>query len=264
MQRLEWSPAQVAVCAARRDQILDCAAAMVRPGGRILYSTCTFPRRKKRTDSGPVSGASPGILPGEAPCCRIFFSEGRPEWAESVGSKEQRDELRKTVRIWPYETGGEGHFMALFVKNGDGAGDSGGMEPTADRRTEGRKGRRKRRTREPEKDQGELMEAARFLKGERAGAGPSPGWKAVPHLWGQRIPGPGGNAGAYKDPGAPAGTPGGDLKKAVWNRPMPWPCFLKKGRRLPVGRAWDGETAAKYLRGEAIGAGELEAVSGGI
>ena len=79
----------------------------------------------------------------ERPCAAGFFSEGRPEWAESVGSKEQRDELRKTVRIWPYETGGEGHFMALFVKNGDGAGDSGGMEPTADRRTEGRKGRRK-------------------------------------------------------------------------------------------------------------------------
>ena len=54
--------------------------------------------------------------------------------------KEQRDELRKTVRIWPHETGGEGHFMALFVKNGDGAGDSGGMEPDR-RQKDGRKKR---------------------------------------------------------------------------------------------------------------------------
>ena len=44
--RLEWSPAQVAVCAARQDQILDCAAAMVRPGGRIAIPPVPFPRRK--------------------------------------------------------------------------------------------------------------------------------------------------------------------------------------------------------------------------
>ena len=60
-------------------------------------------------------------------------------------------------------------------------------------------------------------------------------------------------------PGLQAGT----LKRPYGTGPCPGP-VSKKGRRLPVGRAWDGETAAKYLRGEAIGAGELEAVSGGI
>ena len=38
----EWSPENVALCAERQDGILDCAARMLRPGGRLVYSTCTF------------------------------------------------------------------------------------------------------------------------------------------------------------------------------------------------------------------------------
>ena len=46
----EWSPEQVLVCAKRQEEILDCAAKMTRPGGRILYSTCTFaPEENEQT-----------------------------------------------------------------------------------------------------------------------------------------------------------------------------------------------------------------------
>ena len=38
----EWSPENVQVCAARQQEILACAASMLRPGGRMVYSTCTF------------------------------------------------------------------------------------------------------------------------------------------------------------------------------------------------------------------------------
>ena len=38
----EWSPENVELCAERQDEILDCAAKMLRPGGRLVYSTCTF------------------------------------------------------------------------------------------------------------------------------------------------------------------------------------------------------------------------------
>ena len=38
----EWSPENVSLCAERQDGILDCAASMLAPGGRIVYSTCTF------------------------------------------------------------------------------------------------------------------------------------------------------------------------------------------------------------------------------
>lgn len=38
----EWSPENVEMCAARQDSILDEAAKMLRCGGRLVYSTCTF------------------------------------------------------------------------------------------------------------------------------------------------------------------------------------------------------------------------------
>ena len=38
----EWSLDNVKLCADRQDGILDCAYEMLRPGGRMVYSTCTF------------------------------------------------------------------------------------------------------------------------------------------------------------------------------------------------------------------------------
>lgn len=48
----EWSPENVELCAQRQDEILDCAARMLRPGGRLVYSTCTFAPEE---DEGSVS-----------------------------------------------------------------------------------------------------------------------------------------------------------------------------------------------------------------
>ena len=42
----EWSPENVRLCAERQDEILDCAAGMLQPGGRLVYSTCTFSREE--------------------------------------------------------------------------------------------------------------------------------------------------------------------------------------------------------------------------
>ncbi|MCR5669857.1 MAG: RsmF rRNA methyltransferase first C-terminal domain-containing protein [Butyrivibrio sp.] len=38
----EWSEENVKLCAARQEEILDNAAKMLLPGGRLVYSTCTF------------------------------------------------------------------------------------------------------------------------------------------------------------------------------------------------------------------------------
>ena len=38
----QWSEEHVKMCAARQEQILAQAARMIKPGGRIVYSTCTF------------------------------------------------------------------------------------------------------------------------------------------------------------------------------------------------------------------------------
>lgn len=44
--RTEWNPASPAGCAKRQAEILDRAAELVRPGGRLVYSTCTFNRNE--------------------------------------------------------------------------------------------------------------------------------------------------------------------------------------------------------------------------
>lgn len=48
----EWSPENVELCATRQDDILESAARMLKPGGRMVYSTCTFAPQE---DEGTVS-----------------------------------------------------------------------------------------------------------------------------------------------------------------------------------------------------------------
>ena len=42
----QWSMENVAICAARQKEILDNAAVMLKPGGMIVYSTCTFSKEE--------------------------------------------------------------------------------------------------------------------------------------------------------------------------------------------------------------------------
>ncbi len=107
--RGEWSEAAVAHCAARQWDILRHAAAMLRPGGRLVYSTCTFaPEEDERIAARAVSELGLRILPAVLP----DVSPGRPDWAD--GSEA----LRGACRIWPHKARGEGHFAVLFEKPG--------------------------------------------------------------------------------------------------------------------------------------------------
>lgn len=84
----EWSPENVELCAGRQDEILDCAAGMLRPGGRIVYSTCTF-----------------STLENEGSVGR--FLERHPDFSQL-----------KSLRLWPHKVKGEGHFAAVLEKTG--------------------------------------------------------------------------------------------------------------------------------------------------
>lgn len=119
----EWSPENVELCAARQDEILDHAAAMLRPGGRLVYSTCTFAPRenegsvtrflKRHPDFAllPIDKEKMGLRPGDC--------DGRPEWAEASDTENTDiQKLRFTLRLWPHHVKGEGHFAAVFRKAG--------------------------------------------------------------------------------------------------------------------------------------------------
>lgn len=109
--RNEWSPDHVVLCANRQDEILDCAAKMLAPGGRIAYSTCTFSPEENEQAVARFLERHPEFH-AERPECAEYFAKGRPEWADGCREAE------KTVRIWPHKADGEGHFLALLRKDG--------------------------------------------------------------------------------------------------------------------------------------------------
>lgn len=87
------------------------AARMLRPGGYLLYSTCTFDGLENEGTIGWLLEQCPEftieeIRPYEGFAC------GRPE---EVPDREL-PELKKTVRIFPHRMQGEGHYLALLKK----------------------------------------------------------------------------------------------------------------------------------------------------
>lgn len=106
----QWSPSNVELCAARQQEILSHAAAMLKDGGRLVYSTCTFaPEENEKAVEAFLSAFPQFEL--EEPRRFPGFLEGRPDWSVSG-----RADLKKTVRIWPHRTEGEGHFIAVLKK----------------------------------------------------------------------------------------------------------------------------------------------------
>lgn len=90
--------------------IVTQAARMLKPGGMLLYSTCTFDPEENEGTIEHLLKEYPefvirDIVPYEG------FAEGKPEVTES-GSEA----FRKTVRIWPHKMRGEGHYLALLQK----------------------------------------------------------------------------------------------------------------------------------------------------
>lgn len=84
----QWSVENVAICAARQKEILDNAAVMLKPGGVIVYSTCTF---SKEENEDVIE----------------YFLERHPDFT-----------LEEMERFWPHKVDGEGHFVAKLVRRG--------------------------------------------------------------------------------------------------------------------------------------------------
>ena len=114
-------------------QITEAALQMLRPGGMLLYSTCTFSPMENEAAVMHMMEVCPQLT--VVPVKRYEgFGEGMPK---TVGGPRQ---LRECVRIWPQRMRGEGHFLALLKKGegerpGRGALDTG-ANPRAEKLTE--------------------------------------------------------------------------------------------------------------------------------
>lgn len=106
----EWSPENVLRCAERQDEILDRAAELLQPGGRLVYSTCTFSEEENER-------------------CMDKFLARHPEFhavelsGAETGLQGCEGGREGTIRLWPHKIKGEGHFAAVLEKDGNGSGD---------------------------------------------------------------------------------------------------------------------------------------------
>jgi NOL1/NOP2/sun family putative RNA methylase len=81
----EWSLEHVRACAARQSAILESAFCALRPGGTLVYSTCTFSREENEQ-----------VIES--------FLENHPALS-----------LIQSIRLYPHTCKGEGHFAAKII-----------------------------------------------------------------------------------------------------------------------------------------------------
>ena len=98
----DWSQQTVEMCARRQAEILHSGAQLVRPGGRLVYSTCTF-------------------APEENEQAVTRFLQTHPDFEqEAVDAPWFTPCGNGMFRLWPHKLRGEGHFAAVLRKKGDG------------------------------------------------------------------------------------------------------------------------------------------------
>lgn len=102
----EWTEDLVALCRERSREVLENAAKTLRPGGRLVYSTCTFNLEENEKTI-------------------LWFLETHPDFrvveTGITGGRSGFLGLTQAVRIFP-EDGGEGHFVCAMEREGEASG----------------------------------------------------------------------------------------------------------------------------------------------
>lgn len=152
-----WSLTKVYDCAKRQKEILVHAVSMLRPGGMLLYSTCTFSPEEDEQVIAYLLKRFPELELVPIPLAEGFCA-GRPELAREdwqlgasagkelsknrwAGNDEAACEdtltdctdlasLSRCVRIFPHRADGEGHFLALLRKREADAAVRGSLSAT--------------------------------------------------------------------------------------------------------------------------------------
>jgi NOL1/NOP2/fmu family ribosome biogenesis protein len=117
--RKEWKPGLVSTCAYRQSSILEQAAQMVKPGGHLAYTTCTFSAQENEGVIATFLSRHPEFDLLQIPQ-KSGFQPALPEW---IGLPPGH-KLTRAIRIWPHLAPGEGHFIALLTKQVTSRSDS--------------------------------------------------------------------------------------------------------------------------------------------
>ena len=96
----DWSQETVEMCAHRQGEILQSGAELVAPGGRLVYSTCTFAPEENEQAMENFLASHP----------EFSLEDVSAPWFTKVGTG--------MFRLWPHKLLGEGHFVAVLRKTG--------------------------------------------------------------------------------------------------------------------------------------------------
>jgi 16S rRNA (cytosine967-C5)-methyltransferase len=88
----------------RQQQILVSAARLVRPGGRLVYATCSLLREENEAQAEAFLTAEPGFS----------FVPVAEVWRETIGGAAPGDE--RCLRLTPARHGTDGFFVAIFER----------------------------------------------------------------------------------------------------------------------------------------------------
>lgn len=105
----QWSEGNVAMCAERQWEIVQNAFRALRPGGVLLYSTCTFNRSEDEDIVRRLMDEYGDEL------CEAAEVKTEEKWGVVVG----REGVFQTFRFFPHKVEGEGMFMAVARKAGE-------------------------------------------------------------------------------------------------------------------------------------------------
>ena len=104
--RLRWNENTPLHCAQRQKRIVASAYALLKPGGRMVYSTCTFSREENE-------GLIDWLL-------RKYTNMEPMDFSIPIQGPQSLSSDKGTLRLYPHRLDGEGHFVALLrKKNGD-------------------------------------------------------------------------------------------------------------------------------------------------
>ncbi len=111
--RQEWSEEVVHSCAIRQKGLLPQAARLVRPGGRLVYSTCTFSVEENESVIGNFLKEHPEFE-------LVEWKKSLPFSAAWWNEPENPFIGKGVYRILPHRHLGEGHFIAVLRRRSGG------------------------------------------------------------------------------------------------------------------------------------------------
>jgi len=109
---LKWrqTPQTVAALAALQRAILDSAARLLKPGGRLVYATCSLLREENEDVVEAFSAAQPGFE--SEPVAPLLQALKVPDAQDLCGAREGE----RFLRLWPHRHLTDGFFAAVWRK----------------------------------------------------------------------------------------------------------------------------------------------------